>query len=44
VDVKALSSESVPAFLVQLYNYAWFIGFAVAFAIYLALRKLAPKS
>jgi NCS1 family nucleobase:cation symporter-1 len=43
VNVKVLSAESVPAFLAQLYNYAWFIGFAVAFAIYLALRRLAPK-
>jgi cytosine/uracil/thiamine/allantoin permease len=34
----------MPPFLTQLYNYAWFIGFAVAFTVYLALRKLAPKS
>jgi NCS1 family nucleobase:cation symporter-1 len=43
VNVKALSPESVPPMLAQLYNYAWFIGFAVAFAIYLALRKIFPK-
>jgi NCS1 family nucleobase:cation symporter-1 len=43
VNVKALSPESVPPMLAQLYNYAWFIGFALAFAIYLALRKIFPK-
>ena len=43
VNVKALPPESVPALLAQLYNYAWFIGFALAFAIYLALRKFVPK-
>jgi len=44
VNVKALSADSVPPILAQLYNYAWFIGFALAFVIYLALRKLAPKA
>jgi NCS1 family nucleobase:cation symporter-1 len=44
VNVKALSPDSVPAFLAQLYNYAWFIGFTVAFTVYLVLRRIAPKS
>ena len=39
-ECEPLSAASVPASLVHLYNYAWFIGFAVAFAVYLALRKL----
>jgi NCS1 family nucleobase:cation symporter-1 len=43
INVKALSAESVPSFLAHLYDYAWFIGFALAFVIYLVLRKLAPK-
>ncbi len=43
VNVKWLDAGDVPPFLAQLYNYAWFIGFAVAFAGYLALRKLVPK-
>jgi NCS1 family nucleobase:cation symporter-1 len=43
VNIKAVSAASVPAFLTQLYSYAWFIGFAVAFVVYLAGRKLAPK-
>ena len=43
VNIHAAKAASVPAFLTQLYSYAWFIGFAVAFVIYLALRRLAPK-
>src|ERR1019366_4385360 len=42
VNVKLLNADSVPPFLAHLYNYAWFIGFAVAFIVYLAGRKLAP--
>ncbi|HEX4351208.1 MAG TPA: NCS1 family nucleobase:cation symporter-1 [Verrucomicrobiae bacterium] len=42
VNVKWLSADSVPPFLAHLYNYAWFIGFAVAFVIYIIGRKLAP--
>jgi cytosine/uracil/thiamine/allantoin permease len=30
--------------LIELYNYAWFVGFALASVIYLVLRKIAPKS
>jgi nucleobase:cation symporter-1, NCS1 family len=43
VNIKALNPSSVPDFLTQFYNYAWFIGFAVAFVVYLVLRKLFPK-
>jgi NCS1 family nucleobase:cation symporter-1 len=43
VTVKAVSAEHVPSVLVASYNYAWFIGFAVAFLAYLVLRKLFPK-
>ncbi len=42
VNVKLLNANSVPQFLAHLYNYAWFIGFAVAFVVYLVGRKLAP--
>ena len=31
VNIKALNPSSVPAFLTQFYDYAWFVGFAVAF-------------
>jgi NCS1 family nucleobase:cation symporter-1 len=41
VNVKLLSVNTVPPLLAQLYNYAWFIGFAVAFTVYIAGRKLA---
>jgi NCS1 family nucleobase:cation symporter-1 len=43
VNIKALSAESIPAGLAHLYNYAWFIGFAVAFVVYLAGRKIFPR-
>ena len=41
--IKVVDGANVPAFLLGLYNYAWFVGFAVAFGLYLALRKLAPS-
>ncbi|CAN5579620.1 NCS1 family nucleobase:cation symporter-1 [soil metagenome] len=44
VTIKALSAGIVPSILVDLYHYAWFIGFGVAFAVYIILRKLAPNS
>jgi NCS1 family nucleobase:cation symporter-1 len=43
VTVHQLDPANVPAGLVGLFNYAWFVGFALAFAIYLVLRKAAPK-
>ncbi len=43
VNVKLLNAESVPPALAHLYNYAWFIGFAVAFVVYLAGRKLFAR-
>jgi NCS1 family nucleobase:cation symporter-1 len=43
VTVHQLNPANVPAGLVALFDYAWFVGFALAFVIYIALRKLAPK-
>jgi nucleobase:cation symporter-1, NCS1 family len=43
VNVKILDANNVPIFLAQFYNYAWFIGFAVAFAFYLLGKKLFPR-
>ncbi len=43
INVKLLAAESVSPFLAHLYSYAWFVGFTLAFVIYLVLRKLAPK-
>src|SRR5437588_9653044 len=40
VTVKLIESAAVPAFLVRLYDYAWFVGFAIAFAVYLLLRYM----
>src|SRR5713226_5274221 len=40
VQVNLLSADKVASSLAGLYNYAWFIGFALAFVAYLAGRKL----
>ena len=42
VTVKLVDAASVPAFFVRLYDYAWFVGFAIAFVVYLVLRRLTP--
>lgn len=42
--IKVIDATHVAPFLLSLYNYAWFVGFALAFAVYLALRKLAPNA
>lgn len=45
VTVKLLPPTAVPAWLVGAYDYAWFLGFAVAFIAYLVFRGgRAPKS
>ncbi len=43
VQVKRIPADAVPPFLVNLFHYAWFIGFAIAFASYLAGRKFATR-
>ena len=35
-----LFQEIVPEFWVELYHYAWFISFAIAFAAYALLMKM----
>jgi NCS1 family nucleobase:cation symporter-1 len=42
--IKVVDATSAPAFLMNLYSVAWIAGFAIAFAVYLILRKLAPTS
>jgi NCS1 family nucleobase:cation symporter-1 len=42
-NIKAIDGSRVAPFLLNLYNYAWFVGFAIAFVLYLALRKIAPN-
>ncbi len=44
VTVKLIDAATVPAFFVSLYSYAWFVGFALAFSLYLALRRCFPCS
>ncbi len=36
-------AASVPAFFHALYNQAWFVGFALAFGLYLLFRKLSNR-
>jgi NCS1 family nucleobase:cation symporter-1 len=42
--ISVIDQARVAPWLLQLYDYAWFVGFAVAFALYLFLRKLAPNA
>lgn len=44
VTVKLVDPASVPAFFVRLYDYAWFVGFAIAFTIYLGQRRFSKMS
>jgi NCS1 family nucleobase:cation symporter-1 len=41
--IKVIDGAGVPAFFMELYNFAWLAGFAIAFVVYLILRKLAPR-
>ena len=38
-QINVLSPATVPAFLLSLYNYSWFSGFALSFFIYLGLKR-----
>jgi nucleobase:cation symporter-1, NCS1 family len=40
--IKVLPETSVAPVFISLYHYAWFVGFALAFVVYLAGRKLFP--
>ena len=42
--VGAVDAASVPAFFHTLYNQAWFVGFALAFGLYLLFRKLSKPN
>jgi NCS1 family nucleobase:cation symporter-1 len=44
LTVKLIDTTVVPQFFVTLYSYAWFVGFALAFLVYIALRSAAPSS
>ena len=43
-QVGWIDPASVPPFLIGVYGFAWFVGFAIAFVAYVALRKLAPNA
>jgi NCS1 family nucleobase:cation symporter-1 len=43
VQLKLLSATRVAPGLVAIYNYAWFVGFAIAFIAYLAGRSLTAS-
>jgi NCS1 family nucleobase:cation symporter-1 len=40
VTVKWVRADAVPHFLVSSYAYAWFIGFGLAFGVYLFLYRI----
>jgi nucleobase:cation symporter-1, NCS1 family len=44
ITIGVWNPASWPGFFVELYHYAWFVGFALAFVIYLGLRNLFPKA
>lgn len=41
VQVKLLDAKVMPAIFTTLYQQAWFVGFALAFVLYLIFRKLS---
>jgi NCS1 family nucleobase:cation symporter-1 len=42
-QVGWMDPAGVPPLLLGIYSYAWFSGFALAFAAYLVMRNLAPR-
>ena len=44
VTIKAIEPSSALAFWTELYHYAWFVGFAISFAMYWFLRSGATLS
>jgi NCS1 family nucleobase:cation symporter-1 len=43
VQVGGLNAASVPAIFMDIYGFAWFAGFAIAFVAYIIFRKLGPN-
>jgi NCS1 family nucleobase:cation symporter-1 len=41
--IKVIVGSLVPASLLGLYHFAWFVGFGIAFGLYLVLRKTFPN-
>jgi nucleobase:cation symporter-1, NCS1 family len=42
--VKLLPPDSYPVFVIGLYNYAWFVGFAVSGTVYYLLSRIETRS
>ncbi len=40
ITIKVISTSSIPVWISQLYNYAWFVGFGVSGLVYMALMRL----
>jgi nucleobase:cation symporter-1, NCS1 family len=44
VEIKKWPNAwATPDFFVSLYRYSWFVGFGLAFGLYLPLRSLFPR-
>lgn len=43
VTIKVLPTDSVPPIFISLYHYAWFVGFALAFLLYLLGKRTAAN-
>jgi len=43
VQLNVIKGSGFPPFLLGIYDYAWFAGFAIAFLVYLILRRFAPR-
>ena len=43
-QVGWVDAASVPRVFVGIYGYAWFVGFGIAFVLYLLLRRLFPRA
>jgi NCS1 family nucleobase:cation symporter-1 len=44
VTIRVLPAAAVSPLLQSIYHYAWFVGFAIAFVLYLSLRSLMKRS
>lgn len=42
--IGVIDKALLPEWLSGIYNYAWFAGFGIAFALYLALRRAMPQA
>ena len=42
--IHVIDAAHVPALLIDVYSYAWFVGFGIAFLVYLTLRKLTSSA